>query len=143
VALTRARYGLVVLGNPRVLARHPVWSGLLSHFRGEGALVEGPLANLKQSMVQLARPRAPAPGAGGGPPAGGGAAGLFRPVARAGERHEGSLPRHSGGRAAADALRSYAAPPPGGGGGGGFAAPATQGSMRSQAYGATQESALG
>jgi len=33
VALTRARYGLVLLGNPRVLARSPLWSALLSHFK--------------------------------------------------------------------------------------------------------------
>ena len=41
VALTRAKYGLVVLGNPRVLARQPIWNGLLWHFREAGALVEG------------------------------------------------------------------------------------------------------
>ena len=27
VALTRARYGVVVLGNPRILARNPLWNG--------------------------------------------------------------------------------------------------------------------
>lgn len=33
VALTRARYGLVILGNPRVLARHPLWNSLLTHYK--------------------------------------------------------------------------------------------------------------
>eukprot|EP00798_Chlamydomonas_sp_ICE-L_P030123 gene30123-35103_t len=57
VALTRARYGLVLLGNPRVLSRQPLWNSLLNHFKENGTLVEGPLANLKQSMVQLTKPR--------------------------------------------------------------------------------------
>eukprot|EP00878_Enallax_costatus_P012969 GHUV01013545.1.p1 GENE.GHUV01013545.1~~GHUV01013545.1.p1 ORF type:complete len:870 (+),score=258.03 GHUV01013545.1:596-3205(+) len=33
VALTRARYGLILLGNPRVLSRQPLWNALLSHFK--------------------------------------------------------------------------------------------------------------
>lgn len=33
VALTRARFGLVLLGNPRVLARSPLWAALLNHFK--------------------------------------------------------------------------------------------------------------
>ena len=33
VALTRARYGLILLGNPRVLSRQPLWNSLLSHFK--------------------------------------------------------------------------------------------------------------
>lgn len=57
VALTRARYGLVILGNPRVLSKQPLWNALLTHFKEHGCLVEGPLNNLKPSMVQLARPR--------------------------------------------------------------------------------------
>ena len=56
VALTRARLGLVVLGNPRVLSKSGLWNALLCHFREAGALVEGPLSNLKQSLVQLSRP---------------------------------------------------------------------------------------
>jgi regulator of nonsense transcripts 1 len=41
VALTRARYGLVLLGNPRVLSRQAIWNALLYHFKENGALVEG------------------------------------------------------------------------------------------------------
>lgn len=57
VALTRAKYGLIILGNPRVLSKQPLWNSLLSHFKENGCLVEGPLTNLKQSMVQLSRPK--------------------------------------------------------------------------------------
>ena len=57
VALTRARFGIVLLGNPRVLSRQPLWNGLLNYFKENGCLVEGPLANLKQSMVQLSKPK--------------------------------------------------------------------------------------
>ncbi|KAJ0252749.1 DNA2/NAM7 helicase-like [Hirschfeldia incana] len=31
VALTRARYGIVILGNPKVLSKQPVWNCLLTH----------------------------------------------------------------------------------------------------------------
>jgi len=57
VALTRARYGLVVLGNPKVLSKQPLWNNLLCHFKVNTCLVEGPLNNLKQSMVQFQKPR--------------------------------------------------------------------------------------
>jgi len=57
VALTRARYGLVVLGNPKVLSKQMVWSALTHHFREEGTLVEGTLKSLKQSMVHLGKQR--------------------------------------------------------------------------------------
>jgi regulator of nonsense transcripts 1 len=56
VALTRARLGLIILGNPRVLSKSGLWNSLLVHFREASALVEGPLSNLKQSLVQLSRP---------------------------------------------------------------------------------------
>jgi regulator of nonsense transcripts 1 len=53
VALTRAKYGLVILGNPRALCRNTLWNHLLVHFREKGCLVDGPLDNLQLSMVQL------------------------------------------------------------------------------------------
>ena len=70
VALTRAKYGLVILGNPKginffgiflttVLSKHPLWHHLLTHFKEKGTLVEGPLSNLQLSLVQLSRPRQP------------------------------------------------------------------------------------
>jgi regulator of nonsense transcripts 1 len=57
VALTRARFGLVILGNPKVLSKHPLWHHLLTHFKEKDCLVEGPLNNLKPSMIQFSRPR--------------------------------------------------------------------------------------
>ncbi|KAH8947378.1 hypothetical protein BDL97_11G037900 [Sphagnum fallax] len=57
VALTRAQYGLVILGNPKVLSKQPLWNSLLTHYKEHEVLVEGPLNNLKQSMVQFQKPR--------------------------------------------------------------------------------------
>ncbi|KAK6947477.1 RNA helicase UPF1, 1B domain [Dillenia turbinata] len=57
VALTRARYGIVILGNPKVLSKQPLWNSLLSHYKDHECLVEGPLNNLKQSMVQFQKPK--------------------------------------------------------------------------------------
>ncbi|KAJ5204570.1 uncharacterized protein N7498_005449 [Penicillium cinerascens] len=57
VALTRARYGLVILGNPKVLSKHPLWNCLLQHFKEAHCLVEGPLSNLQESLIQFSRPK--------------------------------------------------------------------------------------
>eukprot|EP00593_Proboscia_inermis_P016148 CAMPEP_0171319270 /NCGR_PEP_ID=MMETSP0816-20121228/95236_1 /TAXON_ID=420281 /ORGANISM="Proboscia inermis, Strain CCAP1064/1" /LENGTH=745 /DNA_ID=CAMNT_0011814771 /DNA_START=24 /DNA_END=2261 /DNA_ORIENTATION=+ len=57
VALTRARLGLFLLGNPRVLSKNALWAALLLHFKENETLVEGPLNNLQQSYMTFARPR--------------------------------------------------------------------------------------
>jgi len=57
VALTRARYGLVVLGNPKVLSKQKLWNAFLAHFKEAELLVEGPLSALRRSNVTFARPR--------------------------------------------------------------------------------------
>lgn len=54
VALTRAKYGLILFGNPKVLSRSPLWNNLLIHFKEAGCLVEGALTNLKQSTLAFA-----------------------------------------------------------------------------------------
>lgn len=57
VALTRAKYGLVILGNPKVLSKHPLWHYLLLHFKERNCLVEGPLSNLQVSLLQFSKPK--------------------------------------------------------------------------------------
>ena len=57
VALTRARLGLILIGNPRVLSKNALWAALLLHFKEFDALVEGPLNNLQPSYMTFARPR--------------------------------------------------------------------------------------
>ena len=55
VGLTRAKYGLVILGNPRSLSKNLLWNHLLLHFREKGCLVEGSLDNLQICTVQLTK----------------------------------------------------------------------------------------
>lgn len=57
VALTRARLGIILLGNPRVLSKNALWAALLLHFKEQDLLVEGPLANLQPSFMTFARPK--------------------------------------------------------------------------------------
>ena len=57
VALTRAKYGLIIVGNAKVLARQILWHNLLMMFRDKGCLVEGSLNNLKKSVMELPRPK--------------------------------------------------------------------------------------
>jgi hypothetical protein len=57
VALTRAKYGVIIVGNARLLARNPLWYSLLIHFQERECIVEGPLNNLQVSMIHLSRPK--------------------------------------------------------------------------------------
>eukprot|EP00835_Amoeboradix_gromovi_P000478 NODE_17_length_41373_cov_0.337016.p2 type:complete len:879 gc:universal NODE_17_length_41373_cov_0.337016:8591-5955(-) len=56
VAITRAKYGLLIVGNPRVLSKNSLWYHLIMHFKNQDLLVEGPLNNLKPSQLQLVKP---------------------------------------------------------------------------------------
>lgn len=53
VALTRAKYGIIIVGNPKVLSKHTLWNHLLNYYKENGVLVEGPLNNLKPSLIQF------------------------------------------------------------------------------------------
>ena len=60
VAITRAKFGLVICGNAHVIGRAPsrngvpsVWTGLISHLAKHSLIVEGPLGNLRQVHMNL------------------------------------------------------------------------------------------
>ena len=59
VALTRARQGLFVIGNARVLARHMLWHHLVTHFAAKSLVVDGPITALAPLQLALANPRPP------------------------------------------------------------------------------------
>ena len=53
VALTRARYGVMLLGNPRVLSTNKLWHALIKHYQAHSLLVTGPLEELQTASVFL------------------------------------------------------------------------------------------
>jgi regulator of nonsense transcripts 1 len=56
VALTRAKYGMIIFGNAKVLSKHDLWNNLLNEYKNEGCLVEGPNINqLKSCSIVLRR----------------------------------------------------------------------------------------
>merc|ERR1711953_512820 len=57
VALTRAKYALILVGNPKVLCKQNLWNHLLHHYKENEVLVEGPLTNLKASLIQFPKPK--------------------------------------------------------------------------------------
>ncbi|KAJ3327492.1 hypothetical protein HDU76_011708 [Blyttiomyces sp. JEL0837] len=57
VALTRAKYGVAILGNPKVLSKNMLWYELLMLFKQSNCLVEGALNNLNVSLIQLIKPK--------------------------------------------------------------------------------------
>jgi len=61
VAMTRARLGLVIIGNPKALAKQPLFYDLLTHFKNNDVFVEGPLS----ALVECATPLTPPRGKGG------------------------------------------------------------------------------
>jgi regulator of nonsense transcripts 1 len=62
VALTRAKYGVVIVGNSKLLSKNVLWHTLLAHYMERGLIVEGSqLSNLQVSNTPLPRPRVPRP----------------------------------------------------------------------------------
>uniref|UniRef100_A0AAG5D4A6 DNA helicase n=1 Tax=Anopheles atroparvus TaxID=41427 RepID=A0AAG5D4A6_ANOAO len=57
VALTRAKYGIIIVGNPKVLAKQELWNHLLNFYKDKKVLVEGSLNNLKESLIQFTKPK--------------------------------------------------------------------------------------
>lgn len=56
VSITRAKYGLIIIGNARVLSKNQIWCNLLNHFSTEGVLVEGSISNLRPMTLKLDKP---------------------------------------------------------------------------------------
>lgn len=57
VALTRSKYGIIIVGNPKVLSKQQLWNHLLNFYKEQKVLVEGPLNNLKESAIQFMKPK--------------------------------------------------------------------------------------
>jgi len=56
VALTRARYGLIIVGCARLLSRSIIWYNLLRHCQEQHVLVEGSITDLRESPIVLQKP---------------------------------------------------------------------------------------
>jgi len=57
VAITRAKYGLIIFGNAKVLAKHDLWNNLLNEYKLQQTLVEGSsIHQLKACNIVLRRP---------------------------------------------------------------------------------------
>jgi hypothetical protein len=48
---------VIIVGNPKALSKQPLWNHLLSYYKEQRALVEGPLNNLRESLMQFSKPR--------------------------------------------------------------------------------------
>ncbi|CAM0512780.1 unnamed protein product, partial [Fasciola hepatica] len=59
VALTRARYGLIIIGNPVTLSRDPLWNELLHFYHDQNLLVKGSIDSLQRAALISRKPKVP------------------------------------------------------------------------------------
>lgn len=59
VALTRAKYGVIICGNAGLLSGDKLWNILLNFYHDRNAIFEGSLHDLRQSSIQLPPPDLP------------------------------------------------------------------------------------
>jgi regulator of nonsense transcripts 1 len=60
VTITRSRYGLIILGNAKVLSKDPIWNNMLMHYKEHRVLVEGPsLFSLQECTLELKQKKQP------------------------------------------------------------------------------------
>ncbi|CAD8211161.1 unnamed protein product [Paramecium octaurelia] len=57
VTITRARFGLIIIGNARVLCKDNLWNNMLNHFKDLDLLMEGSLPNLKPCHMKFRPPQ--------------------------------------------------------------------------------------
>lgn len=55
VSITRAKYGLIIVGNARVLSQNQIWCNLLNHFVKQNILVEGSISNLRPITLPMGK----------------------------------------------------------------------------------------
>lgn len=48
---------MIIVGNPKALSKQPLWNNLLNYYKEQKVLVEGPLNNLRESLMQFSKPR--------------------------------------------------------------------------------------
>lgn len=48
---------MIIVGNPKALSKQPLWNHLLNYYKEQKVLVEGPLNNLRESLMQFSKPR--------------------------------------------------------------------------------------
>jgi regulator of nonsense transcripts 1 len=56
VALTRAKFGVIIIGNAKVLSRNELWHRLIKEYQDQGLLVEGSLNSLRRNEMHLSKP---------------------------------------------------------------------------------------
>ncbi|WUR04575.1 regulator of nonsense transcripts protein [Vairimorpha necatrix] len=51
VTLTRAKHGLIIIGNPNTMMKHEIWKNLLEYYDKKGLILEGPLGDLRRYAI--------------------------------------------------------------------------------------------